>query len=161
VTEQTTHSIGTIEINGRSFPATFNTRGGIFTADVDGRSIGSQTYEGLIERVKVEERRTRVKVEVAFVDPATGKRGVATGLHATRRTPLIRWNGGGSAQDDVREPLLPDTNVARLRELHQAERDAARALREFQERNRLGPHTLSRAVQEAIEQAAQQGSETP
>jgi hypothetical protein len=154
MTEQTTYPIGDIEVNGRSFPATFNTRGGTFIADVGGRGVGAQTWDELVERVKVEERRTRVKVEVTFIDPATGRKGTATGLHASTRRPLIRWVSGGTSNDEVSSPLRPDTDTVKLAELVAASKAAERALREFRRANELGPYSLSQAVTQAIEKAA-------
>jgi hypothetical protein len=145
------YAVGPITVNGRDFPVTFNSRSGTFTADVDGRGVGAQVWDDLRQRVTVEERRTRVKVAVQFVDPESGRKGTATGLHASTRRPLIRWADGGTAQDDVREPLRPDTDTAKLAELVAASRSAERALRNFRSEHRLPDgYQLSGIVEAAI-----------
>lgn len=68
---------------------------GEFGAEVEGQQIHDKSLEGLIERLNKAMRQVSAKVAVRFVRWDDGKlrRGTITGIHASNRNLLIKWDG--------------------------------------------------------------------
>lgn len=138
--------------DGATVTVEFNPDSGMFHTKVaSGKEVFATTWNDLRVKADVAATRAKVKVAVEFVDPVTGMKGVATGIHASQHKPLITWADGKKDCVDVREPLVPTTDVEELKRLSVAAHEAQHALSSFKRANRGDlSYSLRGAVEAAI-----------
>ena len=149
-------NVGTKKINGVECEVHASAYGAWEIKDPDGASIGrsESTLDSAVNAARVTLNKRKVKVEVPFILVASGKRGVATGLHAGNRKVLITIDGERTQLEGYAKVLRPDTpdeKVARLGELRKIADDATRELGTIERAYHMD---LRRAVDAAMTEAA-------
>jgi hypothetical protein len=123
---------GETVVNGQKIDTTYNSDGYDlpWTARVGDETVRSASESGLIGKIRTALKRQEVPIHVEFVAP-TGRRGAVVGQHAGRNISIVMWDDGSRETIEIVTPLRADTDMAALRALRTAERQAKAALAAF------------------------------
>jgi hypothetical protein len=109
---------GELDVNGQRFEISYDPEGygEPWTTTVGHERVSTKTFASLPGKIRTAIKRQGVSVRIPFVAP-DGRAGAVVGEHAGRRVSTIEWADGVREHATVNEPLRPDTDADRLREL--------------------------------------------
>ncbi len=152
--------VGKMDVRGTEVEVTVDEHG-IFHATLGQASFAAETYKSLHERLITASRRAAVKVSVPFTTLIRDRlsdskhvirNGTATGIHATTREILVRWDDGSAGKlrgysYDVMERLDAD-ETATLASMITASDEARDSLLAFMAARKLSIHRVITEAQE-------------
>jgi hypothetical protein len=146
----------TLEVRGSTYDVEVDGKG-IFWTEVGGQSYSANSLERLRETVTKATRQSNLDVRFCRVDNAGNVAyGTATGIHASQRAVLVRWNEGKreTIQAYSAVNMLQPLSVEEVQELRERIRDAAAAaeqVRKFRAAHELNVwDAASRAAAESM-----------
>jgi hypothetical protein len=146
-----------LDVNGKRYPLTVH-NDGLFYAMVEDHPLSATTFKELLSKA----RKVKVKFELRFSQEHNGgvRHGRVTGVHATSRNYLCRWDDGQSEQLSTygggnQYPRLSDDESAELERLVRNAKVAQQQLDAFRKGHAFIQGGFSAAVRDAQAKAAE------
>lgn len=146
----------TLEVRGQTYEVELN-ESGHFEACVGDQRYHAESVEKLREKFVKATRQTNL--DIRFCRPNSDgsvSYGIVTGLHASRRAALVRWNDGKRETiqsynaNDMLEPLNHEEAVY-LSQLTRASLQAQKAIKDFRAEHKLDVWQTAKEIVEAKE----------